>query len=287
MTTDGAGGRDLLAALPDADEQRRAGCTHVWPPRRQRDGILDVAYRTVDTPLGTLLLAATEQGLVRVAYAGEGHDAGAAGSSPTGSAPGSCGRPPGSTRRPVQLDEYFAGRRRAFDLPLDLRLSHGFRRTRADHLREIGYGATASYAAMAALAGHPRRSGRSAPPARPTRCRWWCPATGWSASTAAPGATSAGPRPSSPCSGWSPRPPDAGGRGARPDRRPGGQAEMNRRHLPVSGWRSRLSTVRTDTAGSGTPAVTSAARSRSRSQGRLNGASATTATSMPSLIWRT
>ena len=40
----------------------------------QDEGILDVAYRSVDTPVGTLLLAATERGLVRVAYPSEGHD---------------------------------------------------------------------------------------------------------------------------------------------------------------------------------------------------------------------
>jgi methylated-DNA-[protein]-cysteine S-methyltransferase len=41
----------------------------------ERDGVLDVAYRTVDSPVGPLLLAATEAGLVRVAYASEDHDA--------------------------------------------------------------------------------------------------------------------------------------------------------------------------------------------------------------------
>ena len=55
-----------------------------------------------------------------------------------------------------QLEEYFAGRRTAFDLPLDLRLSAGFRRDVLTHLREIGYGTTASYAALAAAAGSPR-----------------------------------------------------------------------------------------------------------------------------------
>ena len=55
-----------------------------------------------------------------------------------------------------QLDEYFAGRRHAFDLPLDWRLSAGFRRTVLSHLPEIGYGHTASYSAVAQLAGRPR-----------------------------------------------------------------------------------------------------------------------------------
>ena len=119
------------------------------------DGILDVAYRTVDTPLGTLLLAATEQGVVRVAYASQGHDAALAQLAELVSprilnAPG---RLDGVTR---QLDEYFAHRRRVFDVPLDLRLSKGFRRSVLAHLLEIPYGVTESYAQVATAAGRPR-----------------------------------------------------------------------------------------------------------------------------------
>jgi methylated-DNA-[protein]-cysteine S-methyltransferase len=55
-----------------------------------------------------------------------------------------------------QLDEYFAGRRQRFDLPLDWRLSAGFRRTVLHRLPEIPYGETATYAALAAMAGRPR-----------------------------------------------------------------------------------------------------------------------------------
>jgi len=55
-----------------------------------------------------------------------------------------------------EIDEYFAGRRRMFDVPLDLQLSHGFRRAVLSRLREIGYGKTASYAAIAKAAGNPK-----------------------------------------------------------------------------------------------------------------------------------
>ena len=55
-----------------------------------------------------------------------------------------------------ELDEYFAGRRRAFDVPLDWQLSAGFRSTVLHHLPEIGYGHTATYAAVAELAGNPK-----------------------------------------------------------------------------------------------------------------------------------
>ena len=55
-----------------------------------------------------------------------------------------------------QLGDYFAGQRREFGLPLDLRLSRGFRRQVLDHLVTIGYGHQESYAAVANLTGHPK-----------------------------------------------------------------------------------------------------------------------------------
>jgi methylated-DNA-[protein]-cysteine S-methyltransferase len=122
----------------------------------EAEGILDVAYRTVDTPVGPLLLAATEQGLVRVAYPNQGHDAVLQALADRVSprvlhAPGRLD--------PVarQLDDYFAGRRQRFDVPLDWRLSTGFRSTVLHHLAiDVDYGHTASYAALAALAGNPK-----------------------------------------------------------------------------------------------------------------------------------
>jgi methylated-DNA-[protein]-cysteine S-methyltransferase len=120
-----------------------------------RHGVLDVAYRTVDTPVGTLLLAATTVGLVRVAYDIEGHDAvlarlAAAVSPRILRAPARLD----STAR--QIDEYFAKRRTTFDVPVDLRLADGFRRTVVEHLREIAYGDRESYAAVAAAVGSPK-----------------------------------------------------------------------------------------------------------------------------------
>lgn len=121
----------------------------------QRDGLLDIAYRTVDSPVGPLLLAATEQGLIRVAYAREDHDAvlqhlaGAV-------SPRILNAPARLDTAARELDEYFAGTRRSFDLPLDWRLAAGFRGTVLHHLAEISYGQTASYAAVATLAGSPK-----------------------------------------------------------------------------------------------------------------------------------
>jgi len=123
--------------------------------RADAAGLLDVAYRTVDTPVGTLLLAATPEGLVRVAYPGEDHDAVLAALAARIS-PRILNAPRRLDGAARELDEYFAGARRIFDLPLDLRLATGFRRVVLSRLPAIGYGQTASYAAVAAAAGRPR-----------------------------------------------------------------------------------------------------------------------------------
>lgn len=119
-------------------------------------GVLDVAYRTVDSPLGPLLLAATTAGVVRVAFEQQDHDA----------ALDELARrvSPRVLRAPARLDplareleEYFGGRRREFDVPLDLSLATGdFRRTVLVALQRIGFGVSVSYAALAADVGNPR-----------------------------------------------------------------------------------------------------------------------------------
>lgn len=121
----------------------------------QRDGILDVAYRTVDSPVGSLLIAATDAGLVRVAYALEGHDA-VLQELANAISPRVLHAPGRLETAATELDDYFAGRRRRFDLPIDWSLSKGFRRTVLGHLPDIGYGTTASYSAVATLAGNPK-----------------------------------------------------------------------------------------------------------------------------------
>jgi methylated-DNA-[protein]-cysteine S-methyltransferase len=121
----------------------------------QAEGILDVAYRTVDSPVGRLLLAATEQGLARVAFAGEGHDAVLQDLADRIS-PRVLAAPARLDPVARELEEYFAGRRHDFDVPLDWRLAKGFRREVLHVLPRIGYGRTLSYAAVAQLAGSPK-----------------------------------------------------------------------------------------------------------------------------------
>ncbi len=122
----------------------------------QADGILDVAYRTLDTPVGPLLLAATGQGLVRVAYPVQDHDAVLQDLADRIS-PRVLAAPARLDAAARELDDYFAGRRRDFDLPLDWRLARGFRAIVLHHLAtDVGYGRTASYGTLAALAGNPK-----------------------------------------------------------------------------------------------------------------------------------
>ena len=116
--------------------------------------LLDVAYRTLDSPLGSLLLAATDRGLVRVAFASEGHDHVLRELADCVS--------PRVLRAPARLDsaareleEYFGRARSAFDLPLDLQLATGFRREVLEQLRGVGYGTTTSYAGLAARTHSP------------------------------------------------------------------------------------------------------------------------------------
>jgi len=123
--------------------------------RADLTGLLDVAYRTMDTPIGLLLLAATPDGLVRVAFAGENHEQVLSVLAERVSprvlfAPGRLDEPA------HQIEEYFAGRRRHFELAVDLRLASGFRRVVLEHLVDVGFGSTVSYASLAALTGRPR-----------------------------------------------------------------------------------------------------------------------------------
>lgn len=120
-----------------------------------QEHLLDIAYRIVDTPVGPLLLAASEQGLLRVAYAREGHDA-VLEKLATQISPRILLAPARLDQAASELEEYFARRRTHFDLPLDFRLAKGFRREVLNHLPAIGYGQKASYAAVAAAAGSPR-----------------------------------------------------------------------------------------------------------------------------------
>src|SRR3954463_12968662 len=130
-----------MTLMPDVDPADLDRLTARLALAADDAGLLDVAWTTVDTPVGPLLLAGTPQGLVRVAYATEDHDA-VLQTLADRISPRVLRAPARLAPAVRELEEYFAGRRPAFALPLDLRLSAGFRRAVLTRLREVGYGTT-------------------------------------------------------------------------------------------------------------------------------------------------
>ena len=145
----------LFETLTAADDKAMGRLHARLVAAAERDGVLDVAYRTIATPIGELLLAGTERGLVRVAFPRQGHDEVLASLAQTVS-PRILRAPGRLDQASRQLGEYFDGRRTVFDLPLDFRLATGFRRAVLAHLPAIPYGRTESYAQVAAATGSPK-----------------------------------------------------------------------------------------------------------------------------------
>ncbi len=120
-----------------------------------REGLIDIALATVDSPLGPLLALATERGLLMLSYADETLDARlervAARVSPR--ILESPARLEGARR---ELDEYFSGTRRSFAIPIDWSLISGYARAVLEATSEIPYGDAMSYGEVAAAAGNPR-----------------------------------------------------------------------------------------------------------------------------------
>jgi methylated-DNA-[protein]-cysteine S-methyltransferase len=123
--------------------------------RATDEGLLDVAYTEFESPVGKLLLAATPRGLVRVTFPVETPEKVLEQLATTVS--------PRILESPARLDEvrrelerYFDGRLRDFDLPLDWQLSRGFYRKVLRQTARIPYGQTRSYGELAKRAGSPR-----------------------------------------------------------------------------------------------------------------------------------
>ncbi|CAN7605083.1 methylated-DNA--[protein]-cysteine S-methyltransferase [Mycolicibacterium frederiksbergense] len=138
----------------DADAPTLARLHRRLERAAQDADLLDVAYRTLDTAIGRLLLASTPLGLVRVAFLSGDEDVLATLAQRV--SPRILHAPARLDDAATEIEEYLAGRRTEFDLPLDLRLAGGFRRQVIEHLREIGYGRRESYATVAAAVGSPR-----------------------------------------------------------------------------------------------------------------------------------
>jgi methylated-DNA-[protein]-cysteine S-methyltransferase len=119
-------------------------------------GLLDVAYATLDSPVGTLLLASTSRGLVRLAYLNGDDEALILGQLAENVSPRVLAAPRRLDEPRRELDQYFDGRRRRFDIPLDWQLTRGFGRRVLQATANIPYGATATYKQVATEAGNAR-----------------------------------------------------------------------------------------------------------------------------------
>jgi methylated-DNA-[protein]-cysteine S-methyltransferase len=122
--------------------------------RAAAEGILDVAYDLTDSPVGELLLAATERGMCRISFDPEPERAIEELAKTHGVR---VLRSAGALQQPRrQLDEYFGGSRRDFDLRVDLAALPSFQQAVLAELQRVPYGATDTYGGLAARIGRPR-----------------------------------------------------------------------------------------------------------------------------------
>jgi methylated-DNA-[protein]-cysteine S-methyltransferase len=119
-------------------------------------GLLDVAYATFDSPVGSLLIASTPRGLVRLAYLDEPAEDSVLQELAASISPRVLAAPRQLDAPRRELEEYFAGRRQTFDLPIDWTLSRGFGRRVLRATARIPFGEVSTYKRVAAEAGSPR-----------------------------------------------------------------------------------------------------------------------------------
>jgi methylated-DNA-[protein]-cysteine S-methyltransferase len=134
----------VTTVSPDIDARFRAAAA--------ASGLLDVAYDVVDSPIGPLLVAASERGLCRISFDPEPEAEAERLARAFG--PRVLRAPLDEPRR--ELDEYFEGRRRAFDVSLDLRGVPDFHRVVLGELSRVPFGEVTTYGTLAARAGRPR-----------------------------------------------------------------------------------------------------------------------------------
>lgn len=133
------------ATLPDLTEAFAA------------EGLLDVAYTVDDSPVGRLLLAGTPRGLVRVAYIADADEEDRVlGDLSVRVSPRIVAAPAKLDRSRRELDEFFNGARREFEMQLDWQLVHGFGVPVLQATIAIPYGNVSTYGRVAAAAGNPK-----------------------------------------------------------------------------------------------------------------------------------
>lgn len=124
--------------------------------RAAADGLLDVAYATIDSPFGPLLVATTPRGLVKISFPVVYDPEETLEELATRISPRVLEAPAQLDEVRRQLDQYFEGKLHEFELPLDWQLSKGFRRRALRAIDRIPYGKTRSYTQIATSAGNER-----------------------------------------------------------------------------------------------------------------------------------
>lgn len=140
-------GDDLWPSYARAQERARTALA--------ADPAAEVAYATVDSPVGRLVVAATAAGLVRLSFGDEDLDAVLDGMAARLS-PRIVEAPARLDEARRELDEYFAGQRRAFAIPIDWTLTAGFARRILESTARIPFGSVRTYRDVAAEAGNPK-----------------------------------------------------------------------------------------------------------------------------------
>ncbi len=147
--------RRLARAPADAHRLDADRLAAALRERAAAAGLLDVAYASLDSPLGDLLVAVTPRGLVRIAYPGE-EEGRVLEELAEQVSPRVLRAPERTDTVRRELDDYFAGRRHGFDLPLDWALVHGFATRILQATARVPFGSVVTYGQVAAEAGSPR-----------------------------------------------------------------------------------------------------------------------------------
>jgi methylated-DNA-[protein]-cysteine S-methyltransferase len=129
-----------MNVTPDLDARFRAAALEA--------GLVDVRFDVVDSPIGDLHVAMTDRGLCRISFWGDDWEEQIARQFGVRV----LRAPLDPVRR--ELDEYFEGRRRDFDLPLDLRVAP-FNEAVLKELALVPYGRTETYGGLAKKVGRP------------------------------------------------------------------------------------------------------------------------------------
>jgi methylated-DNA-[protein]-cysteine S-methyltransferase len=144
-----------LARPPASAPFDARAATTVLAQRAVEAGLADVAYGMLDSPLGKLIVAVTPRGVVRIAYEGELEES-VLQELAEGVSPRVLRAPERTDTARRELEGYFAGTVRRFDLPIDWSLVHGFAVGVLRATARVPFGHVATYGEMAASAGSPR-----------------------------------------------------------------------------------------------------------------------------------